>query len=166
MNNLFKIISVAFISLILNSLFLIPDTLASMSSETFTIEADSINLADTNIMNSSNFTIDGQLGEAILGGDLASSNFESKTGFQNVIKPVTPPTPTPTPTGGGGGGIPPSEVSSQGCDTNADGKTDVLDFNALMVNWGNTTPGNIADCDSSGVVDIFDFNLLMIYWTA
>ena len=50
-------------------------------------------------------------------------------------------------------------------DTNQDEVVDVLDFNALMVNWGATVSGNIADFNDDNMVDIFDFNLLMINWT-
>lgn len=45
-----------------------------------------------------------------------------------------------------------------------DGVIDVLDFNALMVQWGKTGVGNSADANQDGLVDIFDFNLLMVYW--
>ena len=45
-----------------------------------------------------------------------------------------------------------------------DGVIDVLDFNALMVQWGKTGGGNSADANLDGIVDIFDFNLLMVYW--
>lgn len=74
---------------------------------------------------------------------------------------------------GGGGGLPPAyypppsplSPEVQKIDTNKDDKIDFSDFNALMANWGTTTPGNIADFNDDGVVDIFDFNLLMIHWT-
>ena len=63
-------------------------------------------------------------------------------------------------------GLPPTlPVSFLICDTNKDGKVDILDFNTLMVHWGETVSGNIADCDSDGIVDILDFNLLMVHWT-
>jgi hypothetical protein len=74
-------------------------------------------------------------------------------------------------TGGGGGIITPSTPASplsaaaQKVDANKDGKIDVLDFNALMVNWGKTGTGNTADFNSDGKVDIIDFNMLMINWT-
>ena len=45
-----------------------------------------------------------------------------------------------------------------------DGKIDVLDFNALMVNWGKREIGNFADVNQDGIVDVFDFNLVMVYW--
>ena len=57
-------------------------------------------------------------------------------------------TPTPTPSV--------SPVISAG----------ILDFNALMVNWGSTTPGNPADFNGDGKVDILDFNWLMIHWAS
>lgn len=72
--------------------------------------------------------------------------------------------------GGGGGGSTPITVNNDAsnddlqADSNKDGKVDILDFNALMVNWG-TVAGSVADFNKDGVVDIFDFNLLMINWT-
>jgi len=84
-------------------------------------------------------------------------------------------TPTTSSGGGGGGGgaavsttstIPTTlSATAQKVDANKDGKIDVLDFNSLMVNWGKTTTGNIADFTGDGKVDIFDFNTLMINWT-
>jgi len=56
-------------------------------------------------------------------------------------------------------------AEAQKVDSNKDNKIDVLDFNSLMVNWGKTGTGNVADFNSDGKVDIFDFNLLMINWT-
>ncbi len=74
--------------------------------------------------------------------------------------------------GGGGGGITtpstptsPLSAAAQKVDANKDNKIDVLDFNSLMVNWGKTGTGNVADFDGNGKVDVFDFNLLMINWT-
>ncbi len=81
------------------------------------------------------------------------------------------PTPTPVPTspptsgGGGGGGGGSTPPSGNGADANNDGKVDILDFNYLMINWGQTGQGNIADFNGDGKVDILDFNLLMINWT-
>ena len=54
-------------------------------------------------------------------------------------------------------------AAAQKVDSNKDGKVDILDFNALMINWGKTGT-NVADFNSDGKVDIFDFNLLMINW--
>lgn len=80
-----------------------------------------------------------------------------------------------TPGVGGGGGVyipprapPPSPLSpeAQKIDTNKDDKIDLLDFNLLMVNWGATIAGNIADFNDDSIVDIFDFNLLMIHWAS
>lgn len=45
-----------------------------------------------------------------------------------------------------------------------DGKIDILDFNALMVNWGKKSADNPADANQDGLVDIYDFNLLMVHW--
>ena len=88
--------------------------------------------------------------------------------------PSNETTDTSGSTGGGGGGggytyVPPvltSELSeaAQAVDTNNDDKIDILDFNTLMVNWGSTAVGNLADFDNNNKVDIFDFNLLMIHW--
>jgi len=93
----------------------------------------------------------------------------------------TTPIPSPTPTGGSGGGstsgggggevtapstpTSPLSAAAQKVDANKDNKIDVLDFNSLMVNWGKTGTGNVADFDGNGKVDVFDFNLLMINWT-
>ena len=105
----------------------------------------------------------------------------------NLTVPGSAPTPTPTPTpapGGGGGGSNPLPSSTQNptptltttpapkqalteeqkkVDANNDGMIDVLDFNALMVNWGDA--GGAGDFDSNGTVDVFDFNMLMINWS-
>jgi hypothetical protein len=57
--------------------------------------------------------------------------------------------------GGGGGYIPPVSsalsAEAQKVDFNKDNRIDILDFNALMVNWGEAS--------------LFDFNLLMVNWT-
>jgi hypothetical protein len=45
-----------------------------------------------------------------------------------------------------------------------DGKIDLLDFNALMVDWGRSGPKERADVNYDGVVDLLDFNLVMVYW--
>jgi len=91
-----------------------------------------------------------------------------------VTSPSSPPSPPPSPPSGGGGSYtppasttPPAPLSeaAQAVDTNEDDKIDILDFNSLVVNWGSTESGNIADFDANGTVDIFDFNLLMTYWT-
>ncbi len=74
--------------------------------------------------------------------------------------------------GGGGGGSGGSSGGSAGSsplfgrgDSNGDGKINILDFVALMANWGNTGTGNIADFNSDGKVDIMDFVILMANWT-
>lgn len=94
-----------------------------------------------------------------------------------IPAPTPTPTPSPTPSGntggsGSGGGVTtpstptlPLSAAAQKVDANKDGKIDVLDFNTLMVNWGNTSVGNVADFNGDGKVDVFDFNLLMINWT-
>ena len=45
-----------------------------------------------------------------------------------------------------------------------DGIIDVLDFNTLMVHWGETGADNPADIDGDKEVGIKDFNLLMVHW--
>ena len=93
-----------------------------------------------------------------------------------IATPTPTPSSTPTPNPGGGGGAPPStptptptatplNADAQKVDSNHDGKIDVLDFNALMINWGSTSADNPADFNDDGKVDILDFNLLMIYWS-
>lgn len=82
-------------------------------------------------------------------------------------------------TGGGGGGTTNTTTSAlttptattlsaeqKVYDTNNDNKIDVLDFNALIVHWGETGSAVVADFDGNGVVDVFDFNSLMVHWTA
>ena len=106
---------------------------------------------------------------------------------------ATAPTPTPAPvavSSGGGGPIvqtpvPPPQIptvpvqesalsaQAKHFDVLKDGKIDIIDFNAMMVSWGNTrnlaAAGSAldpADMNGDGVVDIFDFNTLMVYWGA
>jgi hypothetical protein len=59
-----------------------------------------------------------------------------------------------------------SAVSTQAklIDIVKDGIINILDFNALMVNWDSTDCGNPADMDNDCSVGIFDFNILMVYW--
>ena len=66
--------------------------------------------------------------------------------------------------GGGGGSSAPNTSSSKKGDSNDDGSVDVLDFNALMIQWGKTGANNTADFNDDSRVDILDFNLLMINW--
>lgn len=89
---------------------------------------------------------------------------------------LTIPTPAPVAEASSGSGgsssySPPTQQSSltpaqQKVDANKDNRIDIFDFNTLMVNWGSTSAGNVADFDGSGKVDIFDFNLLMVHWAA
>lgn len=80
-------------------------------------------------------------------------------------------------TGGGGGPIPtptpldPIIAQAKLADIQKDGTINILDFNAMMVNWGATqnlaaagSAFNSADMNKDGIVDIFDFNTLMVYW--
>ncbi len=92
----------------------------------------------------------------------------------------------PSSSGGGGGGrriltstpIPTlpnlgviDSAQAKLIDIQRDGVINILDFNAMMVNWGSTanlasagSVFNIADMNHDGVVDILDFNILMVYW--
>ncbi|MBU4368153.1 hypothetical protein KJ575_00330 [Patescibacteria group bacterium] len=79
-------------------------------------------------------------------------------GVQPASTSTPSPTPTPTP-------LPTLSPAAQKVDANKDSKIDILDFNILMVNWGKTGTGNVADFNGDGKADIFDFNLLMINWT-
>ncbi|MDO8552223.1 MAG: hypothetical protein Q7S01_01685 [bacterium] len=89
------------------------------------------------------------------------------------------PAPAPAPSGGGGGGggttnttptVTPTVTALTAAqkvyDTNNDNHIDVLDFNSLMVHWGEKGATVVADFDGNGTVDVFDFNLLMVHWTA
>ncbi len=79
--------------------------------------------------------------------------------------PVSASTPAPsTNSGGGGGGLITAPPVKKG-DVNKDGKIDVLDFVALMVNWSRTESSNVADLNGDGRVDILDFVALMVNWT-
>ena len=49
-------------------------------------------------------------------------------------------------------------------DVNGDSKVDFLDFNVLMVHWGEAGANIIGDFNSDGVVDFLDFNMLMVNW--
>ena len=91
----------------------------------------------------------------------------------NLTVPGTISEPEPTPSPGGSTPTPttpaptpgPLSEEAQKVDANNDNKIDILDFNTLMVNWGSTLSGNIADFNKDSKIDIFDFNLLMIHWT-
>ncbi len=71
-----------------------------------------------------------------------------------------------TPSGGGGGGgggyIQPATTLIG--DINHDGVVNILDFNALLVQWGKTGSSLSADLNHDGVVGILDFNMLIIHW--
>ncbi|HQU07872.1 MAG: hypothetical protein B7X04_02265 [Parcubacteria group bacterium 21-54-25] len=77
--------------------------------------------------------------------------------------------------GGGGGGssgggsvitTPTTATTTLVGDINGDGQVNVLDFNTLLVQWGETGSNLSADLNHDGVVDVLDFNLLMAHWTA
>ena len=50
-------------------------------------------------------------------------------------------------------------------DSNNDGASDILDFNILMVQWGETGTNLSGDFNSDGTVDLLDFNVLMVNWS-
>ncbi len=67
--------------------------------------------------------------------------------------------------GGGGGG---SVITTQNNtsvigDINGDGKVNILDFNALLVQWGKTGTNLSADLNHDDVVNILDFNMFIIH---
>lgn len=75
------------------------------------------------------------------------------------------PVPAPTPTSETPPVLSPvSEAKTKEFDVVRDGVINIIDFNALMVNWDSKEPGNAADMNKDGIVDIFDFNLIMVYW--
>ena len=119
------------------------------------------------------------------GTDTGESFALVKGGYTNLnltvpgAAPGTVTTSTQTSTSGSGGGsnppptltdIPPAVTSlteaQKVYDTNGDNAIDVLDFNSLIVHWGETGSAVVADFDGNGSVDVFDFNSLMVHWTA
>lgn len=101
------------------------------------------------------------------------------TTFLTYTQTAVAPTPAPSSGGGGGGGggggsisTPTTPVTTstltdaqKKADVNADGKVDFLDFNSLMVHWGEAGANIIGDFNGDGVVDFLDFNMLMVNWT-
>jgi len=86
-----------------------------------------------------------------------TSSGSSGGGTTNTTTDTTP-TVTPVTT--------PLTEAQKVYDTNGDDAIDVLDFNSLIVHWGETGSAVVADFDGNGVVDVFDFNSLMVNWTA
>ena len=86
--------------------------------------------------------------------------------FTYTISTATAPA-TSSGGGGGGGSITTTPTTDTGSsligDINLDGKVDILDFNALLVHWGQTGSNIAADINHDGVVDILDFNALIIH---
>lgn len=80
--------------------------------------------------------------------------------------PASIPTPTPTVIPIEPARNPVKSAQAKQQDPNQDGAINILDFNALMVNWGSRASGNSADMNRDGLVDIFDFNRLMVLWGA
>ena len=94
----------------------------------------------------------------------ANNASSSPVVFLYVINP--PATPAPSGGGGGGGGgglLPPSGTTG---DATGDGRTDIFDFNIVLINWGATTGGvSAGDLNGDGQVDITDFNTILTHWT-
>lgn len=101
------------------------------------------------------------------------------TNFVTYTQAVIPmPTPAPSGGGGGGGGSITSTATTntltttvsaltdaqKKADVNGDSKVDFLDFNALMVYWGEVGANITGDFNNDGVVDFLDFNMLMVNW--
>ena len=96
--------------------------------------------------------------------------------FNLIIEADPTPAPNPPSGGGGGGGAiltpspspnpssQPLTSAQQKVDANKDDKIDALDFNALMVHWGEEGEKISADFNADNKVDILDFNMLMINW--
>lgn len=81
-------------------------------------------------------------------------------------RPVSARSTTPVFSGGGGGGGAATEtiLTPIELDLVKDGAFNILDFNAMMINWGIQEQGNPADMNRDGIVDIFDFNQIMVLW--
>lgn len=144
-----------------------------------------------NVAINANGKFTGSASSALVGTITFDCNFcDVETDWRPLaVPPVIQPVTVPPGGGGGGGGggsnvsTPPSftepslllpeagviqdpvkSARAKQIDIIKDGVVNILDFNALIVNWGRTEKGNIADINGDGVVDIFDFNLLMVYW--
>jgi len=80
--------------------------------------------------------------------------------------PSSPGNTTPSSGGGGGGGgsYTPVNTTSLAGDINHDRKVDILDFNALLVHWGQKGSNIDADLNGNDVVGILDFNILIVNW--
>ncbi len=81
--------------------------------------------------------------------------------FGSVSFPVVPPALSDTPATPA---LSPPSATERNKDIIKDGVFDVLDFNAMMVHWGITQFGDIADMNGDGVVQVLDFNELMVSW--
>jgi len=67
---------------------------------------------------------------------------------------------------GGGGGIVSTPPATDQADFDDSGDVDILDFNILISNWGDTSATKATgDADGNGTVDIFDFNILITNWS-
>jgi len=109
-----------------------------------------------------------------------------QTDWRQATAPVTPAPVVASNGGGGGGGgstagptqtpalsteDPIKSAQAKLIDIQKDGAINILDFNALMANWGASVnlaavggAFNAADMNNDGTVDISDFNTLMVYW--
>ncbi len=46
-------------------------------------------------------------------------------------------------------------------DLNSDRRVNLFDYNTLLPNYGNTTPGNVADITADNLVNLFDYNVIL-----
>lgn len=116
------------------------------------------------------------------GAETAGSPIVSYSGFisgATISKDLAFMIPVPIPTqassggggsssgggGGGGGSIVTQQAITIKGDATGDGKVDIFDFNAFLIQWGKAGNSLSADFDKSGTVDIFDFNWMLINWT-
>ena len=118
--------------------------------------------------------VQGQAGAIITNNVTSNLTIDPSSGNNSASAAVTINTPgaTPPPSGGGGGGGGGGisaygllSADAQKVDANKDGKIDVLDFNILMIHWGEIGMG-VGDFNGDGTVDILDLGLLMLYWIA
>ncbi len=84
--------------------------------------------------------------------------------FTYVINENDSPAPSSGGGGGGGGSYTPVSTTYPAGDINHDGKVDILDFNALLVHWGQKGSNIDADLNGNDVVGILDFNILIVNW--
>lgn len=111
------------------------------------------------------------------GKDSVQTAVFANGGYTRMNLSVDAPAVVQSPSGGGGGNPPPVlttippavttlTAEQKVYDANNDNKIDVMDFNALIVHWGEKGNDVVSDFDGNGSVDVFDFNALMVHWTA